>query len=130
VFPRVILPLWFCPGCRNISVDPLTTELVVDRRWTHGRHRRGRAWWGGLNTLCTDRDFCGSLRSVYQQHAVAYIQRAQGGRPGSTRDAVRLGVQLNSLSRRRSGSSRAYLNCYEATARPVSLNAQSSMLER
>ena len=70
VFSRVMLLLWFCPGCRNISVDPLTTELVVDRRWTHGRHRRGRAWWGGINTLCTDRDFCGSLRSVHQQHAV------------------------------------------------------------
>lgn len=61
MFSRVLFALWFGPGGRDIGVDPLTTELIVDRCCAHGRHRRGEARRGGINTLCTDGNFCGSL---------------------------------------------------------------------
>jgi hypothetical protein len=39
------------PGGRDIGVDSLATELVIDRRLAHGRHRRG-APAGAASTRC------------------------------------------------------------------------------
>jgi hypothetical protein len=36
VCPGVICLLRLVPGGRDIGVDPLTTELVIDRRLAHG----------------------------------------------------------------------------------------------
>ena len=36
LFPGVVRVLRLVPGGRDISVDPLTTELVIDRRLAHG----------------------------------------------------------------------------------------------
>ena len=56
LFAGMTEQLWISPGGRDISVDPLTTQLVINRRLTHradtveaapwGRQRRGvyRLW--------------------------------------------------------------------------------------
>ncbi len=51
VFAGMTDQLWVSPGGRDIGVDPLTTQLVINRRLTHrpdtveaalrGRQRRG-----------------------------------------------------------------------------------------
>ncbi len=59
VFAVVIGPLRVSPTGRNISVDPLTTHLIINRRFPHGGHRRSTPAEGDINMVCTH---CGWIR--------------------------------------------------------------------
>jgi hypothetical protein len=51
VLAVVIGPLRVRLTGRNISVDPLATHLIINRRFPHGRHRRGSSA-GSASTWC------------------------------------------------------------------------------
>jgi hypothetical protein len=53
VFAGVIDPLQVRPGSRDLGVDSLATQLVINRRLAHGATPYGRACGGGINMVCT-----------------------------------------------------------------------------
>jgi hypothetical protein len=54
----VIESVWVGSGGRDLGVDSLATELVIDRCGGHGRHRRGGSAGAGVNTRCIGGAFC------------------------------------------------------------------------
>ncbi len=51
VFAVVTGPVRVRPTSRNINVDSLATYLIINRRFPHGRHRRGSSA-GSASTWC------------------------------------------------------------------------------
>ena len=56
VFPSVTDLLRLSTGGWDIGVNSLAAQLVIDRCWAHGRHRRGGSGRVGVNMVCTGGD--------------------------------------------------------------------------
>jgi hypothetical protein len=76
VFPGMTDRLRVIPCGRDISVDSLATQLVINRRLAHGRHRRGSSA-GAASTWCVQVEtLCGWA------HAMAESDEATRAQPG------------------------------------------------